>query len=67
MHEIPPNIGQRPTIYDVARPADAPIVPVSQVRNGHGTPRQETRNRVLPAVAEFGFMPGGARARAGGA
>jgi LacI family transcriptional regulator, galactose operon repressor len=49
-----------PTIYDVARVAGVSIASVSRVLNGHRNPRQETRDRVLKAVAELGFVPDGA-------
>ncbi len=48
------------TIYDVARRAGVSIASVSRVLNGHATPRPETRDRVLRAVAELGFVPDGA-------
>src|SRR6266480_2190993 len=46
-----------PTIYDVARAAGVSIASVSRVLNGQRNPRQETRDRVLAAVAELGFAP----------
>ncbi len=49
-----------PTIYDVARAAGVSIASVSRVLNGHRNPRQETRDRVLRAVHELGFVPDGA-------
>jgi LacI family transcriptional regulator len=49
-----------PTIYDVARAAGVSIASVSRVLNGRRNPRQETRERVLAAVAELGFAPDGA-------
>ena len=49
-----------PTIYDVARAAGVSIASVSRVLNGQRNPRQETRERVLEAVAELGFVPDGA-------
>ena len=49
-----------PTIYDVARVAGVSIASVSRVLNGQRNPRQETRERVLAAVAELGFAPDGA-------
>ncbi len=49
-----------PTIYDVARAAGVSIASVSRVLNGHRNPREETRQRVLRAVAELGFVPDGA-------
>jgi len=54
------NIQAPPTIYDVARAAGVSIASVSRVLNGHRNPRQETRDRVLQAVAELGFVPDGA-------
>jgi LacI family transcriptional regulator len=52
---IPP-----PTIYDVAHAAGVSIASVSRVLNGRGNPLPETRERVLQAVAELGFIPDGA-------
>jgi len=49
-----------PTIYDVARAAGVSIASVSRVLNGQRNPRQETRDRVMAAVAELGFAPDGA-------
>jgi len=49
-----------PTIYDVARVAGVSIASVSRVLNGRRNPRAETRERVLQAVAELGFVPDGA-------
>jgi LacI family transcriptional regulator len=48
------------TIYDVARHAGVSIASVSRVLNGHVTPKPDTRDRVLHAVAELGFVPDGA-------
>jgi LacI family transcriptional regulator len=48
------------TIYDVAQRAGVSIASVSRVLNGHTSPRPETRERVLQAVAELGFVPDGA-------
>jgi LacI family transcriptional regulator len=48
------------TIYDVARAAGVSIASVSRVLNGHRNPRQETRDAVLQAVADLGFVPDGA-------
>ena len=48
------------TIYDVARTAGVSIASVSRVLNGHSSPRQETRERVMRAVEELGFVPDGA-------
>jgi LacI family transcriptional regulator len=49
--------GQPPTIYDVARLAGVSIASVSRVLNGQRNPRAETKERVLAAVAELGFVP----------
>jgi LacI family transcriptional regulator len=49
-----------PTIYDVARAAGVSIASVSRVLNGRRNPRPETRDRVLQAVADLGFIPDGA-------
>jgi LacI family transcriptional regulator len=49
-----------PTIYDVARAAGVSIASVSRVLNGQRNPRQDTRVRVLAAVADLGFVPDGA-------
>ena len=49
-----------PTIYDVANAAGVSIASVSRVLNGRGNPLPETRERVLEAVAELGFIPDGA-------
>ncbi len=57
---------QPPTIYDVARTAGVSIASVSRVLNGQRNPRAETRERVLRAVAELGFMPDGAARALGG-
>jgi LacI family transcriptional regulator len=53
-------VTQPPTIYDVARAAGVSIASVSRVLNGRRNPRPETRDRVLQAVAELGFVPDGA-------
>jgi LacI family transcriptional regulator len=50
----------QPTIYDVARHAGVSIASVSRVLNGRRNPLPETRERVLQAVAELGFIPDGA-------
>jgi LacI family transcriptional regulator len=52
--------GDPPTIYDVAATAGVSIASVSRVLNGTGRPRADTRERVLRAVAELGFVPDGA-------
>ena len=48
------------TIYDVASQAGVSIASVSRVLNGQGSPREATRERVLRAVKELGFVPDGA-------
>jgi len=48
------------TIYDVASRAGVSIASVSRVLNGQGSPRAATRDRVLQAVQELGFVPDGA-------
>jgi LacI family transcriptional regulator len=49
-----------PTIYDVARVAGVSIASVSRVLNEARNTRQDTRDKVLQAVAELGFAPDGA-------
>lgn len=49
-----------PTIYDVARRAGVSIASVSRVLNGQGSPRAETRQRVMRAVQALSFVPDGA-------
>jgi LacI family transcriptional regulator len=48
------------TIYDVASRAGVSIASVSRVLNGQGSPRANTRERVIKAVQELGFVPDGA-------
>src|SRR6266496_2786343 len=60
MAEIRDTANSPPTIYDVARVAGVSIASVSRVLNGQRNPREETRERVLHAVAELGFAPDGA-------
>jgi len=48
------------TIYNVASRAGVSIASVSRVLNGQGTPRADTRERVMRAVEELGFVPDGA-------
>ncbi|MGO9503325.1 MAG: LacI family DNA-binding transcriptional regulator [Streptosporangiaceae bacterium] len=55
-----PETAAAPTIYDVARIAGVSIASVSRVLNDQRNPRQETRERVLQAVSELGFIPDGA-------
>ena len=44
----------------MANAAGVSIASVSRVLNGRGNPLPETRERVLEAVAELGFIPDGA-------
>lgn len=48
------------TIYDVASRAGVSIASVSRVLNGMGSPRAETRERVMRAVGELSFIRDGA-------
>jgi LacI family transcriptional regulator len=48
------------TIYDVAKRAGVSIASVSRVLNGLGTPRADTRERVMRAVQDLSFVPDGA-------
>lgn len=48
------------TIYDVASQAGVSIASVSRVLNGLGSPRANTRERVMRAVQELGFVRDGA-------
>jgi len=48
------------TIYDVASRAGVSIASVSRVLNRQGSPKEATRERVLKAVTELGFVPDGA-------
>src|SRR5437660_2613882 len=48
------------TIYDVASRAGVSIASVLRVLNGQGTPRAETRERVMRAGRELSFVPDGA-------
>lgn len=45
------------TIRDVARQAQVSIASVSRALNGLGNVRQETRERVIEAAAELGYVP----------
>src|SRR5437879_7489873 len=49
-----------PTIYDVASRAGLSIASVSRVLNGQGSPKAETRKKVLRAVRALSFVPDGA-------
>ena len=54
----PSGATKPPTIYDVAKHAGVSIASVSRVLNGDHT-RQATREKVLAAVQELGFVPDG--------
>lgn len=56
---------ENPTIYDVARQSQLSIATVSRVLNSPNQVKRETRERVLKAIDELGFIPKAeARARA---
>ena len=46
-----------PTIYDVAKLASVSIATVSRVLNSSERVREETRDKVLKAIDELGFLP----------
>ncbi|MET8824451.1 LacI family DNA-binding transcriptional regulator [Streptomyces sp. NPDC004610] len=48
-----------PTVYDVAERAGVSIATVSRVYRSPGTVRAETRERVLAAARELGYVPSG--------
>ncbi|HEX3783166.1 MAG TPA: LacI family DNA-binding transcriptional regulator [Pseudonocardiaceae bacterium] len=63
--DVPDGQPRSQTIYDVAQRAGVSIASVSRVLNGRSS-RQDTRDRVLNAVRELGFVPNGtARALSG--
>jgi LacI family transcriptional regulator len=49
-----------PTVYDVAGRAGVSTATVSRVLTGHDRVLPQTRERVLAAVAELGYVPSGA-------
>ncbi|UFU04549.1 LacI family transcriptional regulator [Ruania suaedae] len=51
------TIRKQPTVYDVAALADVSIATVSRVLRGPQTVRESTRQRVLSAVRELGYVP----------
>jgi LacI family transcriptional regulator, galactose operon repressor len=59
-HDEMPSAHGQATIYDVARAAGVSIASVSRVLNGRRNPLPDTKERVLRAVAELGFIPDGA-------
>jgi LacI family transcriptional regulator len=50
-------VDQNPTIYEVAERADVSIATVSRALQGKGNLRPETRDRVLRAADELGYVP----------
>ncbi|MGB3437904.1 MAG: LacI family DNA-binding transcriptional regulator [Actinophytocola sp.] len=48
-----------PTVYDVAERANVSIATVSRVYRNPDTVRQQTRDRVLAAARELGYVPSG--------
>ncbi|MDQ0613976.1 DNA-binding LacI/PurR family transcriptional regulator [Microbacterium sp. W4I4] len=52
-----PNGWRRPSMYDVAKVAGVSHMTVSRVLNGHPNIREQTRERVLAAIAETNFTP----------
>jgi LacI family transcriptional regulator len=50
-------VDQKPTIYEVAERAEVSIATVSRALHGKGTLRPETRDRVLKAAADLGYVP----------
>jgi LacI family transcriptional regulator, galactose operon repressor len=56
----PPSPRSAPTVYEVAARAGVSTASVSRVLAGHDRVRPETRERVLQAVAELGYVPSGA-------
>lgn len=48
-----------PTVYDVAERANVSIATVSRVYRNPGTVRAQTRDRVLGAARELGYVPSG--------
>ncbi|MCB2202993.1 LacI family transcriptional regulator [bacterium] len=51
------NAGSSPTIYDVAKEASVSIATVSRVLNSSSNVKAETRDRVLKAIDDLGFVP----------
>lgn len=51
------NSGSSPTIYDVAELASVSIATVSRVLNASELVREETRENVLKAIDNLGFVP----------
>jgi LacI family transcriptional regulator len=50
-------VDQNPTIYKVAERADVSIATVSRALQGKGNLRRETRDRVLKAATDLGYVP----------
>jgi len=51
------RVDQTPTIYEVAERADVSIATVSRALQGKGNLRPKTRERVLRAASELGYVP----------
>jgi DNA-binding LacI/PurR family transcriptional regulator len=51
------NSGSSPTIYDVAELASVSTATVSRVLNSSNLVKKETREKVLKAIDELGFIP----------
>ncbi|MGI8747264.1 MAG: LacI family DNA-binding transcriptional regulator, partial [Deinococcus sp.] len=47
----------KPTIQDVARQAEVGLGTVSRVLNNHASVREVTREAVLRAIADLGYVP----------
>jgi LacI family transcriptional regulator len=58
--EPPAGTRTTPTVYEVAARAGVSIASVSRVLAGNDRVRPATRDRVLAAVAELGYVPSGA-------
>src|SRR5215469_4378935 len=53
-------MGSTPTVYDVAERAGVSTATVSRVLSGRNPVLSPTRDRVLSAIAELGYVPSGA-------
>jgi LacI family transcriptional regulator len=57
LSETKPSHPHSPTVYDVAHLAEVSIATVSRVLNAPNRVRESTRNRVIQAIDELGFVP----------